>query len=53
MSFASIVLGLLIWFSLPPFYERTLKRKPFFFFKLGCKALGACFIGGGVIAGFF
>lgn len=53
MSLPAIILGLLVWRSLPQFYRRGISRKAYWYLRLSCKAAGIILIIGGVAAGFF
>ena len=52
MSLPSIILGLLIWFSVPPFYAGALGKGAMRLLKLACKVAGIIFIVAGVMVGF-
>lgn len=53
MSLPAIILGLLVWRSLPPFYRRGVSRKAYWYLRLGCKAAGILLIIAGTAAAFF
>lgn len=44
MSFAGIIFGLLVWFSLPPIYKHTLNRRGYAWLSVGCRLIGICII---------
>lgn len=51
MSLPSIILGLLIWFSVPPFYSQALSKQAMRLLRWTCKVAGIIFIAAGVIVG--
>lgn len=52
MSLPSIILGLLIWLSVPPFYTKILNRTGMRLLRVACKVTGIIFIVAGVMVGF-